>query len=109
MKRYDQRTPRQIAHQRYTHKLGLPDDDLCKTDQPQTSPLAGSSQGRCSWAEITDHGVQPCTAVGRWGIYIPGLGARRRCTTHAAMAIRARLWLQRRRLQLGKSAERGDL
>lgn len=107
MKRYDQRTPRQVAHQRYRHLLALPDLELCEQDH-RTAGLP-RAQHRCSWAEITDTGtVRECRADGEWGVQIKSLGVRRRCTRHAAHAVRARLWLQLRKLQRGDAFDAAD-
>lgn len=101
MKRYDQRTPRQVAHQRYRHLLTLPDLALCEQDHRTTG--LPHAQHRCTWAEITDTGtVWECARDGEWGVQIPGLGVRRRCAKHAATAIRARLHQQLRQLQRGE-------
>lgn len=103
MRRYDQRTPRQIAYQRYQHLLTLPDLELCEQDHRTTGLPRG--QHRCSWAELTESGtVVECRHDGEWGVQIPGLGVRRRCTKHAAAAIRARLQLLQRRLERGMTA-----
>ena len=103
MKRTDRRTPRQIAHQRYTHLLRLPDAELLEQHLRLHDPFVTRlPHGPCSYAVITQAGtVRGCLWRGEWGVQIPDLGVRRRCVTHAADAIRARLRLQKRRLERG--------
>lgn len=109
MKRYDQRTEKQVALQRITHLLDLGDHDLC--NQHHNLRCAWSTRterpGGCTYLVILPTGdtigIGECEATGDiWQIQIPGLpGVRRRCTRHAAEALRARLWLQKQRLLRG--------
>jgi hypothetical protein len=98
VKRADRRTPEQIAIQRYTHLITLPDTDLCQTDH-RTSALP-EPHPPCPTVELTEHdGAVACGQPGRWGYHVPGQPARRGCDRHAAAAIRARLYLQRNQLE----------
>jgi hypothetical protein len=100
VKRADPRTPKQIAIQRHTHLMTLPDPKLCRHDH-RTSHLTGPHQP-CGRAILTDTGaITVCDLPGEWGVMIPGIGARRRCTPCAATAIRARHFLTRQRLLNG--------
>lgn len=99
MRRADKRTPAQIAIQRLTTLIDLPDRDLCQTDH-HTSVLP-APHPRCTRTDIGGAGYpEHCLLPGEWASQQPGINTTRTCTHHAARTIRARLWLQRRRLQL---------
>lgn len=98
MRRAAKRTPREISIQALTNLIDLPDRDLCQKDH-RTSALP-RPHPTCPRADLGEHGIEPCIQPGEWATNQPGINATRACTHHTARTIRARLWLQRRRLQL---------
>jgi hypothetical protein len=101
MRRHTERTEQQVAVQRYTHLLTLPDRELCQ-QWHRAKPLPADHGGCTYWLITPDSSTTPCRRGGeRWAIQIPGLGVRRRCTPHTADAIRAQIYLFRRRIQRG--------
>jgi hypothetical protein len=98
MRRADKRTPVEISIQRLANLILLPDRDLCQIDH-RTS-LLPAPHPRCTRLDLIEGGyVQECCLPGEWAPQQPGINTTRSCTYHAARTIRARLWMQRRRLQ----------
>jgi hypothetical protein len=99
MRRAAKRTPREISIQRLTNLINLPDRDLCQADH-RTAALP-APHPRCTRADLDTAGnPEDCQLPGEWASQQPGINTTRACTHHTARTIRARLWLQRRRLQL---------
>lgn len=99
MRPNDTRTARDIALQAIDHKLSLPDDVLCDDDH-RTAKL--NTPGSCVWPHYPDPDLadtQPCEQPGLYGTKQPGSPARRGCAGHTAAAIRARLQLERVRVE----------
>lgn len=95
----DKRTPEDIALARLAYLLGLPGHDLCATDKNRTGPQH-PPHPPCEQQDIGDGGViLLCALPAEWRVSRPRLGVGLFCTEHAARIIRARLWLQRLRLQ----------
>jgi len=104
VRRADKRSPRQIAIQQLTNQIDLPDRDLCQSRRNvSVLPAAPDSRfWRCAWAYLAEDGtgrVIPCAAPAEWRAVVPGLGVRNGCTSCVAKAIRAQLFLTRRRYE----------
>ena len=100
MRPNDTRTPRDIALQAIDHKITLPDETLCENDH-RTAKL--NTPGSCAWPHYPNPDsadTVPCEHAGLYGTkQQTGQPARRGCAGHTAAAIRARLQLERRRLE----------
>lgn len=108
MKRADRRTPTQIAVARLTNLIDMPDQDLCQTDYRTSAlpaPYKPCGQVELVWDKAKGGSTTVCHEPGRWGYQVAGIGVRRGCDRHAANACRARLWLERRTLQLNPNGE----